>query len=210
MSWAGSELDIEPGQTELELRIDRQSDWRKEGWITADTHVHFISPDTAVLEATGRGPERHQPAGGAVGRPVHQRRRHVPGPLVSPDKETAWRWQPRTASTSSAISGCSGVHGDPVFPHVGRRPHRSLPWRSLVVRHVGVGGRVPQARGRGGCCAFPDSERRDGSRDRRREVDAVEFWIRATTARSTRSRSTSGTVTSTAATGSPRPAEPTR
>jgi len=48
-------LDIKPGQRELELRLRRAADWRRSGWVTADTHVHFISPQTAWLEGQGEG-----------------------------------------------------------------------------------------------------------------------------------------------------------
>jgi hypothetical protein len=46
---------VEPGQTELVLELQRGTDLRRQGWITADTHVHFISPDTARLEAQAEG-----------------------------------------------------------------------------------------------------------------------------------------------------------
>lgn len=46
---------VEPGQEVLELRIDRWKDLRSQGWVTADTHVHFISPHTAWLEAQAEG-----------------------------------------------------------------------------------------------------------------------------------------------------------
>ncbi len=48
-------VTIRPGQKSLELTIDRAADWRKAGWVTADTHVHFISPHTAALQAQGEG-----------------------------------------------------------------------------------------------------------------------------------------------------------
>ena len=48
-------LQIEPGQRELRLQIRRAMDLRREGWVTADTHVHFISPQTAWLEAQAEG-----------------------------------------------------------------------------------------------------------------------------------------------------------
>lgn len=50
-----AKLQIEPGQTELTLALKRGADLRRDGWITADTHVHFISPDTARLEAQAEG-----------------------------------------------------------------------------------------------------------------------------------------------------------
>ena len=48
-------LTIAPGQRELKLRLERPLNLRASGWITADTHVHFISPQTAWLEAQGEG-----------------------------------------------------------------------------------------------------------------------------------------------------------
>jgi len=48
-------LTIRPGQRELELRLKRTADWRAHGWVTADTHVHFISPQTAWLEGQAEG-----------------------------------------------------------------------------------------------------------------------------------------------------------
>ncbi|HEU0139709.1 MAG TPA: CehA/McbA family metallohydrolase [Bryobacteraceae bacterium] len=43
-------LRIEPNQRELSLEISRFSNLRAEKWASADTHVHFLSPSTAVLE----------------------------------------------------------------------------------------------------------------------------------------------------------------
>jgi hypothetical protein len=48
-------VTVEPGQRELKLRIERPINLRAGGWVTADTHVHFISPQTAWLEAQGEG-----------------------------------------------------------------------------------------------------------------------------------------------------------
>ena len=48
-------VDVKPGERRLTLKIDRWRDWRRRGWVTADTHVHFLSPQTAWLEAQGEG-----------------------------------------------------------------------------------------------------------------------------------------------------------
>lgn len=48
-------LQIQAGQRELNLEIQRMADLRSEGWVTADTHVHFLSPTTALLEASAEG-----------------------------------------------------------------------------------------------------------------------------------------------------------
>jgi len=48
-------VTIRPGQKNLELKINRWRNLRREGWVTADTHVHFISPQTAWLEGQSEG-----------------------------------------------------------------------------------------------------------------------------------------------------------
>jgi hypothetical protein len=48
-------VQISPAQRELRLTLDRVVDWRSAGWVTADTHVHFLSPQTAWLEAQAEG-----------------------------------------------------------------------------------------------------------------------------------------------------------
>ncbi|MBI4786413.1 MAG: CehA/McbA family metallohydrolase [Chloroflexi bacterium] len=50
-----AKLMIEPGQSQLALPIHRRYALRKQGWVTADTHVHFLSPQTAWLEAQAEG-----------------------------------------------------------------------------------------------------------------------------------------------------------
>ncbi len=43
-------VDVRPDTTELVFTLDRVLDWRGKGWVTADTHVHFLSPPSARLE----------------------------------------------------------------------------------------------------------------------------------------------------------------
>ncbi|NOZ23058.1 MAG: CehA/McbA family metallohydrolase, partial [Planctomycetes bacterium] len=50
-----AKVTIRPGQKTLTLRINRWKDLRSKGWVTADTHVHFLSPHTAWLEAQAEG-----------------------------------------------------------------------------------------------------------------------------------------------------------
>ena len=47
------EIEIKPGQRELELRLDRWTDMNAQGWYSGDTHVHFLSGDGANVEAAG-------------------------------------------------------------------------------------------------------------------------------------------------------------
>jgi hypothetical protein len=39
----------------LTITLDRVLPWRQRGWVTADTHVHFLSPKTAQLEGAAEG-----------------------------------------------------------------------------------------------------------------------------------------------------------
>src|SRR5581483_2520762 len=48
-------LNIEAGQRELKLELSRFTDLQSKGWVTADTHVHFLSPTTAILEGEAEG-----------------------------------------------------------------------------------------------------------------------------------------------------------
>lgn len=40
---------------EIIVEIERVLPWRQKGWVTADTHVHFLSPLSARLEGAGEG-----------------------------------------------------------------------------------------------------------------------------------------------------------
>ncbi len=48
-------VEIAKSTRTLTLGIDRVLDWRERGWVTADTHVHFLSPATARLEGAAEG-----------------------------------------------------------------------------------------------------------------------------------------------------------
>jgi hypothetical protein len=48
-------LSITPRKRVITLEIERVLPWRERGWVTADTHVHFLSPQTALLEGAGEG-----------------------------------------------------------------------------------------------------------------------------------------------------------
>ncbi|MHB9109140.1 MAG: CehA/McbA family metallohydrolase [Armatimonadota bacterium] len=46
---------VTPETTEIEIEVEKVLPWRERGWITADTHVHFLSPQSAMLEGAGEG-----------------------------------------------------------------------------------------------------------------------------------------------------------
>jgi len=45
-----TQVTIGPHTDELVFELERVLPWREKGWVTADTHVHFLSPSTALLE----------------------------------------------------------------------------------------------------------------------------------------------------------------
>jgi len=49
------ELDIKADTNEISIEIERVLNWREKGWVTADTHVHFLSTSTAMLEGSAEG-----------------------------------------------------------------------------------------------------------------------------------------------------------
>lgn len=44
-------LRVEPASRHFEAALERPLDLRAEGWLSADSHVHFLSPSTALLQA---------------------------------------------------------------------------------------------------------------------------------------------------------------
>lgn len=40
---------------EITITLEKVLPWRERGWVTADTHVHFLSPQTAHLEGAAEG-----------------------------------------------------------------------------------------------------------------------------------------------------------
>ena len=48
-------VEVGPETDELVFELKRALRWRERGWVTADTHVHFLSPQTALLEGQAEG-----------------------------------------------------------------------------------------------------------------------------------------------------------
>jgi hypothetical protein len=48
-------IEITPETREVMIEIEKVLRWREAGWVTADTHVHFLSPVTALLEGSAEG-----------------------------------------------------------------------------------------------------------------------------------------------------------
>ena len=48
-------VEVTGATTELHFPLERALPWRERGWVTADTHVHFLSPQSAYLEGAAEG-----------------------------------------------------------------------------------------------------------------------------------------------------------
>ncbi len=48
-------FEVTAATEQIEIEIEKVLTWREEGWVSADTHVHFLSPMTALLEGSGEG-----------------------------------------------------------------------------------------------------------------------------------------------------------
>jgi hypothetical protein len=48
-------LEVSPDTQEVVIEIEKVLPWREHGWVTADTHVHFLSPVSALLEGAAEG-----------------------------------------------------------------------------------------------------------------------------------------------------------
>jgi hypothetical protein len=48
-------VEVTPATEEITVQVERALPWRERGWVTADTHVHFLSPGSALLEGAGEG-----------------------------------------------------------------------------------------------------------------------------------------------------------
>ena len=50
-----SSFEVTPETDEITFTLDKLLDWGERGWVSADTHVHFLSPQTAWLEGAAEG-----------------------------------------------------------------------------------------------------------------------------------------------------------
>jgi hypothetical protein len=48
-------VEVTPATQEIVVEIEKVLSWRERGWVTADTHVHFLSPTSALLEGSAEG-----------------------------------------------------------------------------------------------------------------------------------------------------------
>jgi hypothetical protein len=109
-------LRIEAGQRELDLEISRFYNLRAKNWVSADTHVHFLSPSTAVLEGQAEGLNLINLLAAQWGDLFTNVGDLANGALRSKDGDTLIC--PGTENRQHILGhlGLLGTHGNPVFP----------------------------------------------------------------------------------------------
>ncbi len=48
-------VEVQANTEEITIEVERLLKWREKGWVTADTHVHFLSTSSAQLEGSAEG-----------------------------------------------------------------------------------------------------------------------------------------------------------
>jgi len=115
-------FEIRPGQRELVLPLERPFDLRARGWVTADTHVHFLSPQTAWLEAQAEGLNLLASQWGDLFTNVGDLTGALSG--VSTGDTLVWVGTENRQHIMGHIS-LLGVRGEPVFPLTTAGPEES-------------------------------------------------------------------------------------
>jgi hypothetical protein len=119
-------LVIKPDQRELTLQIHKDVHWRERGWVTADTHVHFLSPQTTWLEAKAEGVNLVNLLAtqwGDMYTNINDFTGKVNG--VSDDDTIIWVGTENRQHVLGHIS-LLGISGDPVFPMCTGGPDESF------------------------------------------------------------------------------------
>lgn len=129
-------INIQPGQEELTLEIPRFANLRREGWVTADTHTHFLSPTTALLEAQAEGLNLINLLAAQWGALYTNVGDLDYGPLISADRDSmVWVGTENRHHILGHIS-LEGARGKPIFPLSTDAPHESYLgdtlWTSLA------------------------------------------------------------------------------
>ncbi|MDO8589516.1 MAG: CehA/McbA family metallohydrolase [Armatimonadota bacterium] len=109
-------LSIRPGQRDLNLGISRWTDQRGRNWVTADTHVHFITPQTAWLEGQAEGLNLINLLASQWGR-LFTNVADITGALSGCSQDDTLVWV-GTENRNHMLGHISmlGTQGDPVFP----------------------------------------------------------------------------------------------
>jgi hypothetical protein len=129
-------VTIRPDQRQLDLSISRFADFRSQGWVSADSHVHFLSPTTAILEGQAEGLNLINLLAAQWGDLFTNVGDQSHGQLVSSDGEMMVRAGTENRNHILGHLGLLGGNGAPVYPMSAAGPGESYVgdplWTSLA------------------------------------------------------------------------------
>ena len=118
-------LTIEANQRELDLEIAPLVNFRSQSWVSADSHVHFLSPSTAILEAQAEGLNLVNLLAAQWGDLFTNVGDMAQGPLASRDGDTMVWVGTENRQHILGHLGLLGGHGAPVYPMSASGPGES-------------------------------------------------------------------------------------
>lgn len=169
-------LEIQPGQRDLTLEIPRFTNLRTKGWVTADTHTHFLSPSTAVLEAQAEGLNLINLLAAQWGDLFTNVGDLSQGPLLSTDRESmVWVGSENRQHILGHI-GLEGVQGMPVFPMSADGPSEAYMGDPLWTSMAEWADACHQRQGLAVAVHFPYPTGEIAADIVLGKIDAVEIW----------------------------------
>src|SRR5581483_1275107 len=169
-------LEISAAQRELKLEISRFSNLRAKNWASADTHVHFLSPSTGLLEAQAEDLNLINLLAAQWGDLFTNVGDLSYGPVATQDGQTVvW---PGTENRQHILGhiGLLGGHGAPVFPMSASGPGESYIGTPLWSSLAEWADRCREREGLAVAVHFPYPTAELAADIALNKIDAVELW----------------------------------
>jgi len=173
-------ITIEPRQRDLSVEIPRFAVLRSQGWATADVHVHFLSPTTAVLEGQAEGVNLINLLAAQWGDLFTNVGDFFQGPLTSRDKETiVWVGTENRQHILGHLC-LLGSQGMPVFPMSASGPEESYLGDPVWSSMADWADACRQREGLAVCAHFPSPTGEVAADIALGKVEALELYPRFT------------------------------